>query len=177
MSSRGNAGLRHAKACRRRTSELLTAGLAQTVAFILLTRVAPSKLAWAGSPSARRIRDFPTLTSKGTTLGWATRPVEAQAYPADLPTHQAARPQANGGRKDSRYPAASCLRINAQPRRRLFRRTPHELPHGARPGRRNHRKADAQAARRDLRGCVRPDKASLRWHLPIRKERGKSGAP
>jgi hypothetical protein len=35
---------------------------------------APSKLAWAGSPSAERIRDFPTLTSKSTTLEWATRP-------------------------------------------------------------------------------------------------------
>ena len=47
--------------------------LAQTVAFFLL-KGCPSKLAWAGAPSAERIRDFPTLTSKGWMLGWATRP-------------------------------------------------------------------------------------------------------
>jgi hypothetical protein len=45
--------------------------LAQTVVFILLTRVPRPSSLGRGLPSAERIRDFPTLTSKSTTLGWA----------------------------------------------------------------------------------------------------------
>jgi len=73
-SSRGNAGLRNSKAGRRRIYALLIAGARPDCRVHFTHEGAPSKLAWAGSPSPGRIRDFPTLASRRAALGWATRP-------------------------------------------------------------------------------------------------------
>ncbi len=90
-----------------------------------------------------------------------TGTIEGQAHAADLPPHQASRPQASGSRKDSRHPTAACLRINAQPRWRFFLVVASWTALTSPSGSVEIIVKPTQAPRRILRGGVKAEVASL----------------
>ena len=82
------------------STALLTAEARPDCRVHFTNEAAPSKLAWARSPSAERIRDFLTLTSKSTTLGWVAHQAERRRVP-----------QANSTALISFFTCSNCFRV------------------------------------------------------------------
>gem|GEM_PF-4899023 len=77
-----------------------------------------------------------------------TGAAQSPAHLANLPADRGPRPHPSGGRQDPGHSTTPCIGVDARAVRNLLDGAPAGLPHGARPGCRNHGKTNSKATRR-----------------------------